>query len=133
MTTEQIPDRVSRLIADCIDSVPELEAVLLLRRGKDRLWTASDAAKLLYVSVPVASYVLDLLTGRGFFAHLTEGYRYQPATPELDSTVGELATTYAQHLVTITNLIHSKPTAKSVEQLAEAFRLREVRRVQKEK
>lgn len=123
MSAGHIPEAVSRLIADRIDSVPELEALLLLQRHKDRIWTATDAAQFLYVSVTVATYVLEILAGRGFFSHVGQGYRYQPATVELETTVEALAMTYARHLIEVTNLIHSKPSV-NLRELAEAFRVR---------
>lgn len=36
MSYEEVPEAVKRLIAESIDSVPELEAILLLREDRQR-------------------------------------------------------------------------------------------------
>jgi len=114
---------VRRLIAESIDSVPELEAVLLLRETPERRWCVDEAGKRLYVSNTVAAHVLNVLAERGFFAREDEHYRYRPETAELAASVDELAATYARELVAVTQLIHAKPTG-SVRQFAGVFRLR---------
>lgn len=123
MADDAISPTVRRLIADRIDSVPELEAILLLRESRDHEWTAEEAGKRLYVSTVVAAHVLGTLVEREFVARTQDRYRYAPASPELAAAVDELAVTYARHLVAVTKLIHSKPSA-SVRQFSDAFRLR---------
>ena len=123
MPDEIIPPAARALIAERIDSVPELEAVLLFRTEARRTWTPEEAGQRLYVSTTVASHVLAELADRGFFAREAEAYRYAPASPELAAAVDELASAYSRHLVAVTNLIHSKPS-QSVRDFANAFRLR---------
>lgn len=119
----EIPETVRRLILEAIDSVPELEAVLLLRSHADRDWNAEEAGARLYVSVTVAAHVLSILAQRGLLTMTGERYRYAPTTTELDAAVTKLAATYATNLIGVTHLIHSKPSP-SVLQFADAFRLR---------
>jgi hypothetical protein len=120
---EKISETVRAVITEHIDSVPELEAILLLRRARDREWTADAAGARLYVSTTVAEHLLAALTARGFFASTPAGYRYAPATTQLEAAVDALAAAYSEHLVTVTHLIHSKPRG-GVRQFAEAFDLR---------
>jgi hypothetical protein len=120
---DKIPETVKRIIAEHIDSVPELEAILLLRRTRDREWTADEAGARLYVSTTVAEHLLAALVTRGFFASTSSRFRYAPATPKLEAVVDELAAAYAEQLVTVTHLIDSKPSS-GVRQFAEAFGLR---------
>ena len=108
---------------ESIDSIPELEAVLLLREYREREWTAVDAGARLYVSKPVAAHILTVLEERGFLARVGESYRYAPKSGALDATIDALVSAYSQHLVAVTQLVHSKPSA-SVRQFADAFRLR---------
>ena len=63
-----IPAPVRRLILEAIDSVPELEALLLLRETRDTSWTPEAASARLYVSPTVGAYTLRVLTARGFRA-----------------------------------------------------------------
>ncbi|HYC56332.1 MAG TPA: hypothetical protein VEL28_15475 [Candidatus Binatia bacterium] len=118
-----VPDNVKRLIAEAIDSVPELEAVLLLREHSDRTWTAEQAGERLYVSKPVAAHVLSVLAERGFASESHGAYRYAPSSGDIALVVDQLATAYSRHLIEVTHLIHAKPSA-SVRRFAEAFRLR---------
>jgi hypothetical protein len=123
MAGSDIPEVVRRLIADKIDSIPELEAVLLLRKDRTRTWSIEESSKALFVSPVVAGYILGVLTERGFLACSDESYRYAPDSPVLEAAVDLLATTYSRRLVEVTHLVHAKPSA-SVRLFADAFRLR---------
>jgi hypothetical protein len=123
VSIKEIPEVVRRLIGESIGSVPELEAILLLRADRDREWTADDAGARLYVSRTVAAHVLATLAANGFLAAVDERYRYAPATVALETAVTALASAYTSNLIAVTHLIHTRP-ATSVLQFAEAFRLR---------
>ena len=123
MSTFVVPDVVRQLIAESIDSVPELEAILLLREHLDADWTVTEVAHRLYVEDRLAAQVLEKLKDRGFFVARDQGYRYAPARPDLEAAVSELASTYAHRVVAVTDLIHKKPSA-GIRDFAEAFRFR---------
>lgn len=123
MPLTDIPEHVRRFIVEGIDSIPELEALLLLRAHGDRTWSAEDAGARLYVSTTMATHALNALADRGLLARDGQSYRYAPARPELDVVVADLAATYATRLIAVTRLIHAKPAA-SVREFADAFRLR---------
>lgn len=123
MTHEVVPDAVRTLIAERIDSIPELEAVLLLRQHRDQSWSVEEAGQRLYVSSTVAGHILAVLCDRGLLARTDLGFQYAPATPELEASVTLLANTYSKHLIAVTNIVHAKPSA-SVRLFAQAFRLR---------
>jgi hypothetical protein len=123
MSSDEVPDAVKRLIAEHIDTIPELEAILLLRQCRERDWSAAEAGQRLYVSAAVGSHILSVLAERGFLSRQDQRFRYQPATRELESVVDHLAETYARQLVSVTRLVHGKPSA-SVRQFADAFRFR---------
>lgn len=126
MSDPLIPTVVRQLIAERLDSIPELEAVLLLREGAPRGWTAEEAGRRLYVSTTVAAHVLAELRDRGFFVSDGDAYRYQPESAALAEAVDALAIAYRGQLVAVTHLIHSKPS-RNVRDFAEAFRLRKPR------
>jgi hypothetical protein len=112
MSADDIPLDVRRLIAESIDSVPELEAILLFREYRARSWTAAQASARLYVSKTVAAHILGLLEQRGFLALDGESFRYAPASHDLEGTVDALAVAYSHHLVEVTQLVHAKPGAR---------------------
>jgi hypothetical protein len=120
---ESIPSVVRQLIAERLDSIPELEAVLLFRDDRTRHWTPDEAGRRLYVSTTVATYILEQLSDRGFIARTGDQYRYQPESDDLASAVDQLAVAYGRHLVAVTHLVHSKP-GQGVRHFADAFRLR---------
>ncbi|MBI3965427.1 MAG: winged helix-turn-helix transcriptional regulator [Chloroflexi bacterium] len=126
MSVDPIPDDVRRLILKSIDSVAQLEAVLLLRANPDVDWAPDALAKRLYVDEDAATAVLDQLCDRGFCVSRRERvvlYRYQPSTPDLDQVINRLAETYRQFLVPVTNVIHSKARS-NVQRFADAFKMR---------
>lgn len=123
MTGEAVPDAVRRLIAERIDSIPELEAVLLLRQHRDQSWSVEEAGQRPYVSSTMAAHILGVLTERGFLARTHQHFQYVPASPELEADVTLLASTYAKHLIAVTHIVHAKPSA-SVRLFAQAFRFR---------
>lgn len=120
---DSIPENVKRLIAERIDSIPELEAVLLLKDHPDRSWDADQAGARLYVSRTVASHVLAALAGRGLLRREGQAYRYAPTDDSLRADIEDLAGCYSRQLVDVTQLVHSKPGA-IVRSFADAFRFR---------
>jgi hypothetical protein len=123
VSEERIPSIVRGLIAERLDSIPELEAVLLFRENPRREWTAEEAGKRLYVSATVAEYILRRLCEQGFFVAAGDTYRYQPECDEVAAAVEQLAVAYRGHLVEVTEVVHSKP-GKNIRDFANAFRLR---------
>jgi hypothetical protein len=123
MAQPAVPERVRRLILESIDSVAELEALLLLRETAGQPWTADAASARLYVSRTVAAYSLAALAHRHLLEETAEGFIYQPASPGLRDDVSALAIAYSRHLIAVTQLIHAKP-GPSVQDFARAFRFR---------
>lgn len=123
MAAPEIPERVRRLILDAIDSVAELEALLLLRENSGLVWTPESAGARLYVSETVARYSLRVLAERGLIEDTGEGFRFHPSSSELADDVDALARAYSMSLVAVTHIIHSRP-GPSVQDFARAFRMR---------
>ncbi len=125
-TENVIPDDVRRFILTSIDSVPHLEALLLLRDNPRVEWDAEGISKRLYIAEDQASELLTRLREAGFLTVREANvplYCYSPASGAQEQMVNRLAEVYANKLVDVTNLIHSK-AATRVQQFADAFRLR---------
>ncbi len=126
MANHLIPDDVRQFIIDKIDSVAELEGLLLFRRNPETEWNSETLAQRLYTSQQQTENVLDHLNSLGCLA-VKEGetliYHYQPKSPHLAEMVDRVAESYSKYLVPVTNLIHTKPQTK-VQQFADAFKLR---------
>jgi hypothetical protein len=123
MTGDSLPDVVRTFILKYVDSVAELEGLLLVRSSGAEAWQVSPLAARLYISEAEAGTVLHALHRRGLMSRDGSVYRYAPAE-SLRAEVDALAEAYPRFLIPITNLIHSKPRA-SLRDFADAFRLRE--------
>ncbi len=125
MADDLIPDDVRQFIVDKIDSIAELEGLLLLSRNPETEWSSEALAQRLYAGRQQTEEVLAHLYSLGFLAinESETAYRYQPGSPKLAEMVDRVAEIYSKYLVPVTNLIHSKPQTK-VQQFADAFKLR---------
>lgn len=121
MVSEAIPDDVGEFVQKHIDSIAQLEALLLLRREASALWNDSTVAKRLYITNHDAAEVLRVLVTRGLLISNGTSYRYQCST-ELDDLVGHVAEVYARQLIPMTHLIHNKSIR--IREFANAFKIR---------
>jgi hypothetical protein len=119
---ERIPADLRDFILRHIDSVAQLEALLLLRAHADQTWTAESLAARLYITSEQAMPLVESMRGDGFIEATEEAFRYRGGTAEQRQLIDRLADFYAAHLVAVTNLIHSKP--RRIREFAKAFRLK---------
>jgi hypothetical protein len=129
VTGTDIPKQVKAFIADHIDSVVQLEILLLLVRRSPAECSAQDVAHELRIEPSWAAARLAELQTRGMLV-VTEGteprYRYGPNSPALQEAINLLAKTYISHRVTVTALIFAKPP-EALRSFADAFRIRKDR------
>ena len=126
MTEGTIPEEVRRFLLVSIGSVPQLEAILMLRAQAAEPWTAQAVAGRLYIPEKDAAGILTELCSAGIVARSESDpalFRYAPASPELASVIGQTAAEYARDLVGVTELIHSK-TGRKAQMFADAFKIR---------
>lgn len=119
-----LPPQVRDFVERHIDSVAELEALLLLRSSPADEWTVRQLAGRLYTEEAVTAEALTALHRRGLLAREGQSYRYMPASAALRGDVDALAGSYPRFLIRITNVIHSKPRT-SLREFLDAFRLRD--------
>jgi DNA-binding IclR family transcriptional regulator len=110
MPDSVIPDDVKQFIVENIDSIAQLEGLLLLRTDYKSEYNAKSIAERLYISEPEAASLLSQLYDRGFLKKSPESnaYNYQPRSSALSDMVENLAETYTHYLLAVTHLIHSK-------------------------
>ncbi len=126
MDDAAISQPVRSLIADRIDSVVQLELLLLLHGSAGRAWAGDAVAQQLRIDPAWARGQLGELAARALAEPASDdaaAFRYAPATPELDAAVAQLARDYAERRVTVITLIFSRPVDK-LRTFADAFRLR---------
>jgi hypothetical protein len=121
---DQLPEEVNRFIVDHINSVEQLETLLLLRSDPQKAWSADEVAHSLYTQPAAARMRLEDLQARGILRK-SEGdrWQYSPANAETDQLIAALADLYRDRRVTVIGLIYSRPH-QQVQAFADAFKLR---------
>lgn len=122
---EDFPADIKQFIADHVDSVAQLELLLLLRADPGRDWTADEAGRDLYSAPDVTALQLADLQARAFVTGgpRPDSFRFHPQTAEQDQLLARLADLYRDRRVAVITAIYSKPVDK-IRSFADAFRLR---------
>jgi hypothetical protein len=119
--------QVDEFIREEIDTIPQLEALLLVWNGRPKLWTVEEMAAALYVDAGVSRNILHDLARRGLLAVESENqYGYRSTSSERDRLIEALDATYRRELIRVSRLIHSK-AAPGIRDFAEAFRFKKDR------
>lgn len=128
MTEPAISQHVLQFVAQQIDTVPQLECLLLLYEYHDEAWIPDRVAARIYTSPQAARAILETLHRRGLLVAQGEPprYRFDPGGSVSRELVRDVAEAYQKHLVRIANFIHSKASA-SVREFARAFDLKKDR------
>jgi hypothetical protein len=117
-----IPDRVAQFIARHIDSVEQLEILLLLRGDPSREWTADElGATLRSVPDSVLGRLRDL-HAHGLVEPEGEAWRFSPGAD--DALVGAVEDCWKARRVAVIALIFAEPGDDPARDFADAFRLR---------
>jgi len=129
MTSPEIPARVLQFLAERIDTVPQLEALLLLWEDPQRLWSEEELAGRIYVGRAVAATILQALQRQQLVTAEpapTVRYRYNPQWDPSGEVMPEVAASYRRHLVRLATFIHSRAST-AVREFARAFDLKKDR------
>ncbi|HEY1767526.1 MAG TPA: hypothetical protein VGG26_07715 [Terracidiphilus sp.] len=123
------PRDVYEFILKNVDSVPHLEAIILLWNSRPVAWNPEELATRLYIA---PEKVLALLRDLVRLQLITETagsppkFSYFARSQEQDELMGSLDAAYRRELVRISTMIHSKASS-SVLEFARAFRLKKER------
>jgi hypothetical protein len=126
---QQSPSRhaIDDFILREMDSVPHLEALLLLWNSRPRQWSAADMSAALYVDEDLGLDILQNLARRQLATRAEDGlYAYHSASPERDALLHQLELQYRSNLIRITRMIHAK-ASPGVREFADAFRFKKDR------
>jgi DNA-binding IclR family transcriptional regulator len=119
-------EQIDRFIVDEIDSVPQLEALLLIWNRRPRTWTSADLSRELYVSADFAHEILRYLAQHRFVVEVEEKtgcYILKLRSEETEDLLSALDKVYRRELVRISNLIHEK-SSRALRDFASAFRFK---------
>jgi DNA-binding MarR family transcriptional regulator len=129
--TEAIPPEVDPygFIFENIESVPQLEALMLLWNSRPVGWTLEELSSRLYVPAESVEALLRDLVRLNLIAKV-EGapvkYRYLAGAEQQDRLMAEVDLQYRRDLVRISTMIHSKASA-AVREFSRAFRFKKER------
>lgn len=118
--------RVDRFILAEIDSVPHLEALLLLFNSRPKAWSIDEMGQSLYVRNEVALKILDSLVQRNLIAAVprtSEMFFYKEDDEYKNRLMEDVDAVYRKEVVRISSMIHSKAPA-GLRDFARAFRIK---------
>lgn len=125
MADELIPLDVREFVLTYIASIAHLEALVLLVSKPEEKWTETKVAAQLYIEAKEAKPILDQLCDAGLAGCGDGVYWFNGEPAGQRDMVERLAAIYAQHLIPVTNLVHSRPSG--IQAFAAAFKLRKDR------
>lgn len=118
-----LPKDVLRFLDERIESVPHLEALLILWESGS-VWDSSGMASRIYLSVSATNGVLQDLRRAGLAVMRDEGqYSYDGIWDERSVMMARVAQTYRQNVTRVTLRIHGRVSAPVLE-FARAFDLK---------
>lgn len=121
-----ISEELKNFVFRKIDSIEQIEVLLLLRQHAQRGWTAGEiSAELRSAPESVAKRLFDLSIQKlvDEVDSSEHKYQYRPHTIELKQLVDELAETYRIRKFTVINMIFSKKT-DALKDFADAFKIK---------
>ena len=83
----EVPAHVLRFLEENIDTVPQLETLLMMSEAQERSWFITDVASRNYITEQRAADTLNALQRRGLVTseESPPGFRFSPATDEIRS------------------------------------------------
>jgi hypothetical protein len=123
---EGMSEIVKQFIFEHIDSVEQLDVLLLLHSTPSQEWTVDDVTKSLKTNPSSVANRLARLKDQDFLEQTNAGnpatYRYKPKSPEIASVIDMVAQAYTVRRHTIYELIFSP--MKKARSFADAFIVR---------
>lgn len=126
MGDEDLPLAVRNLITDCIDSVEQLEILVLLYRVRFGRWTARRVSEELRTNLDSSRERLEELVARGLAAarDIDGERRYELVADQArERAVAAVVDAYDARRVSVITFVVTKP-AERIRSFADAFRLR---------
>ena len=115
--------QVDRFVLDYIDTVPHLEALLLLWRSRPRDWAVSELAQALYLKERQAANIAQDLMREGLIKPAGDRLQYRSDDADQDVLMAAVDATYRRETVRLSTLIHSR-ASRAVRDFAQSFRLK---------
>lgn len=126
MANDTLPAAVRLFLARHIQSVEQLEVLLLLRSEPQRAWTVGEVYDVIRSSTASIASRLKTFTNDGFVteeATSSPAFRFAPKDENLRMAIDQTATAYQVSRVRVIEAIFT-PASDPVQTFADAFKLR---------
>jgi hypothetical protein len=126
---EGIPNDVARFLREDVESVRQLDALLLLAEDARRPWRSEEVSGELRCGLAWTVQQLEDLTAKGLLEHSAgvggePAYRYAPSDHRLQAIVATVAELYQRRKTKVIALIFGESSRDSARAFSDAFRLR---------
>lgn len=125
MTADQLSPEVHALLRSHIETVLQLELLLLLHRDPNQWWTAEAVHRAHPSTIDATRGYLHALCVARLVECRDEAeplFRFAPARPQDAATVGVLAALFRTHYYSIVEAIYA-PRRRDIHAFADAFKL----------
>ncbi|MES3036386.1 MAG: hypothetical protein V4736_00645 [Bdellovibrionota bacterium] len=124
MSTDPLDDEIKSFILEKIDSVGQLEVLILLHKHPERKWTPLEVSNELRSNTGSAAAQMAELTKKGMINCETGPLYGCSGQPLVNSAlIQKVITAYNERRVSVINLIYEKP-AERIKNFADAFKLK---------
>jgi hypothetical protein len=126
LSDDGLSPEAADFVARFIESIHQIELLMLLRRTPDQWWTADEIARELHEPAPIVSADLSGFRGHGLVAvqsMVPMTYRYEPGSVHLHAGVESLAAAYQETPLALAKAVAERPD-RVLRTFADAFRLR---------
>lgn len=109
MADSHIPSELKNFIRVRIESVAQIEALLLISRSDvQKSWTVREVARRLYIGEKEAAKALLELCAADLLVRAGETFKLEGISLQSRSRIEQLLEAYTSHLIPVTKLIHEK-------------------------
>lgn len=123
VVNQDIPGDIAEFLGRHIDSVVQLEILLLAFKSPNRVLVTGEVAHELRIDPSWTEAALTKLVSAGALQKRDPGFRFAANNHPMFRTISDLAALYETRRVSIISLIFSKP-ADPIRQFTDAFRFR---------
>ena len=127
MSESAFSKELDRFIAEEIQTLEQLEILLLLSGNPHKWWSAKGVYDVVKSSLPSVEARLNVMTERGLLRKEVETetrYQFAPTDEAIWGLVSELREAYKERSVKVVQAIYSAKAPDGIQEFARAFRVR---------
>lgn len=122
MARTDIPKHVRQLILRHIESVQQVEILMLLRDAPEHVYTVSEVSRKLHIAPDACRRWLDEFSAARLVERTPEGVKHRGEGPQARSA-DDLVECYSRRRLAVIDAIYNKPSS-AIQSFSDAFRIR---------